>query len=45
MTHGAVIAREYGSPTVVGLHRATQLIGDAQRVRVNGTDRYVEILP
>ncbi len=45
MTHGAVIAREYGLPTVVGVEHATQLIRDRQRIRVNGTDGYVEILP
>ena len=45
MTHGAVIAREYGLPAVVGVERATQLIRDGQRIRVNGTDGYVEILP
>ena len=45
MTHGAVIAREYGLPTVVGVEHATRLIRDGQRIRVNGTDGYVEILP
>jgi pyruvate,water dikinase len=45
MTHGAVIAREYGLPAVVGVVHATQLIRDGQRIRVNGTDGYVEILP
>jgi pyruvate,water dikinase len=45
MTHGAVIAREYGLPTVVGVERATELIRDGQRIRVHGTDGYVEILP
>ncbi|MEV6548549.1 rifamycin-inactivating phosphotransferase [Streptomyces sp. NPDC051597] len=44
MTHGAVIAREYGLPAVVGVERATQLIRDGQRIRVHGTDGYVEIL-
>jgi phosphoenolpyruvate synthase/pyruvate phosphate dikinase len=44
MTHGAVIAREYGLPAVVGVERATRLIRDGQRIRVNGTDGYVEIL-
>jgi pyruvate,water dikinase len=44
MTHGAVIAREYGLPAVVGVENATQLIKDGQRIRVNGTDGYVEIL-
>ncbi|MEA2127291.1 MAG: rifampicin phosphotransferase [Solirubrobacteraceae bacterium] len=45
MTHGAVIAREYGLPAVVGVQRATRLIRDGQRIRVHGTDGYVEILP
>ncbi len=44
MTHGAVIAREYGLPAVVGVAGATRLIEDGQRIRVHGTDGYVEIL-
>ncbi|AYL96219.1 phosphoenolpyruvate synthase [Mucilaginibacter celer] len=44
MTHGAVIAREYGLPAVVGVENATKLIADGQRIRVNGMDGYVEIL-
>ncbi|NUP61922.1 MAG: phosphoenolpyruvate synthase [Nonomuraea sp.] len=44
MTHGAVIAREYGLPAVVGVERATRLIRDGQRIRVHGTDGYVQIL-
>ena len=43
MTHGAVIAREYGLPAVVGVENATSLIKDGQRIRVNGTEGYVEI--
>jgi pyruvate,water dikinase len=45
MTHGAVIARELGLPAVVGVEHATRLIRDGQRIRVHGTDGYVEILP
>jgi phosphoenolpyruvate synthase/pyruvate phosphate dikinase len=45
MTHGAVIAREYGLPAVVGVEHATQRIRDGQRIRVHGTRGYVEILP
>jgi pyruvate,water dikinase len=44
MTHGAVIAREYGLPAVVGVEHATRLIRDGQRIRVHGTEGYVEIL-
>ncbi len=45
MTHGAVIAREYGLPAVVGVEQATRLIQDGQRIRVHGTEGYVELLP
>ncbi len=41
---GAVIAREYGLPAVVGVENATRLIRDGQKIRVNGTEGYVEIL-
>jgi pyruvate,water dikinase len=44
MTHGAVIAREYGLAAVVGVEHATVLIRDGQRIRVHGTDGYVEIV-
>ncbi|MBT2646956.1 phosphoenolpyruvate synthase [Bacillus sp. ISL-34] len=44
MTHGAVIAREYGLPAVVGVEHATKLIRDGQRIRVHGTEGYIEIL-
>jgi rifampicin phosphotransferase len=45
MTHGSVIAREYGLPAVVGVERATERIRDGQRIRVHGTDGYVVLLP
>ncbi|MGC4936451.1 rifamycin-inactivating phosphotransferase [Kribbella sp. DT2] len=44
MTHGAVIAREYGLPAVVGVDQATHLIQDGQQIRVHGTNGYVELL-
>jgi pyruvate,water dikinase len=44
LTHGAVIAREYGLPAVVGVEHATRLIRDGQRIRLHGTDGYVEIV-
>ncbi len=44
MTHGAVIAREYGIPAVVGVENATKLIKDGQRIRVNGTDGFIEVI-
>ncbi|WP_018932942.1 phosphoenolpyruvate synthase [Gracilibacillus lacisalsi] len=44
MTHGAVIAREYGLPAVVGVENATKLIKDGQQIRVHGTEGYIQIL-
>ncbi len=44
MTHGAVIAREYGLPAVVGVENATKRIKDGERIRVHGTEGYIEIL-
>ncbi|GMU04129.1 rifamycin-inactivating phosphotransferase [Corallococcus caeni] len=44
MSHGSVIAREYGLPAVVGVEQATRRIRDGQRIRVHGTDGYVELL-
>ncbi|MES5939284.1 MULTISPECIES: phosphoenolpyruvate synthase [unclassified Bacillus cereus group] len=44
MTHGAVIAREYGLPAVVGVENATKLIKDGQRIRVHGTEGYIEVV-
>ncbi|MCP2254889.1 pyruvate, water dikinase [Prauserella aidingensis] len=44
MTHGAVIAREYGLPAVVGVEHATRLLVDGACIRVDGTHGYVELL-
>jgi pyruvate,water dikinase len=44
MTHGAVIAREYGLPAVVGVENATNLVKDGQIIRVNGTDGFIEFV-
>ena len=44
MTHGSVIAREYGIPAVVGVNDAVKIIKTGDRIRVNGTEGYVEIL-
>jgi pyruvate,water dikinase len=44
MTHGAVVAREYGIPAVVGVDGATEAIPAGALVRVNGSEGYVEIV-
>jgi pyruvate,water dikinase len=44
MTHGSVVAREYGIPAVVGVHQATTRLRNGQRIRVDGTAGKVVIL-
>jgi pyruvate,water dikinase len=44
MTHGAVVAREYGLPAVVGVDGATERIKDGDRLRLDGTRGFVQIL-
>lgn len=44
MTHGSIVAREYGIPAVVGVHQATTRLRTGQRVRVDGNNGHVEIL-
>jgi len=43
-THGAVISREYGLPAIVSVENATKLIKDGQRIRLDGSKGFVEIL-
>ena len=45
MTHGSVVAREYGIPAVVSVPDATTRIRTGQRIRVQGDAGYVQILP
>jgi pyruvate,water dikinase len=44
MTHGSVVAREYGIPAVVGVHQATTRLKDGLRIRVDGTTGKIVIL-
>jgi pyruvate,water dikinase len=44
MTHGSVVAREYGIPAVVSVTDATTRIQTGQTLRVHGDGGYVEIL-
>ncbi len=44
MTHGSVVAREYGIPAVVGVHEATTRLQTGQRVRVDGTAGRVVVM-
>ncbi|MDR0653415.1 MAG: phosphoenolpyruvate synthase [Synergistaceae bacterium] len=44
VTHGSVIAREYGLPAVVSVENAARHIKTGDIIRVNGDEGYVEIL-
>ncbi len=44
MTHGSVVAREYGIPAVVGVDRATTRLQSGQRIRLNGSSGQIEIM-
>ena len=44
MTHGSVVAREYGIPAVVGVSQATTRLQTGQRVRVDGSGGLVTVL-
>lgn len=44
LSHGAIIAREYGIPAVMNIQGATTYLKDGQRVRVDGYQGTVEIL-
>jgi len=46
LSHGALVAREYGIPAVTGVARATRLLSTGQRVRLDGrTGRVVLLAP
>jgi phosphohistidine swiveling domain-containing protein len=45
VTHGSVVAREYGIPAVVGVDHATTRIKTGDRIRVDGSQGFVIPLP
>jgi pyruvate,water dikinase len=44
MTHGSVVAREYGIPAVVGVHQATLRLKNGQKIRVDGSQGKIMVL-
>jgi phosphohistidine swiveling domain-containing protein len=44
MTHGSVVAREYGIPAVVGVYQATLRLKDGQHIRLDGSSGKITIL-
>ncbi len=44
MTHGSVVAREYGIPAVVGVDQATTRLKTGDRIRLDGSRGVIEML-
>jgi phosphohistidine swiveling domain-containing protein/glycerol-3-phosphate acyltransferase PlsY len=44
LSHGAIVAREYGIPAVMDIPHATQRLRDGQWVRLNGQQGTIEVL-
>jgi pyruvate,water dikinase len=44
MTHGAVVAREYGIPAIVGVDQATRRLHTGQRIRIDGSTGKILLL-
>jgi pyruvate,water dikinase len=44
LSHGAIVAREYGIPAVMDIHNATNILRNGQRVRIDGQRGIVEII-
>ena len=42
LSHSAVVAREMGIPTIVGLRGITEKLSDHDRIRINGSTGIVE---
>jgi pyruvate,water dikinase len=43
LSHGAIVAREYGIPAVMDVYQATQVLKDGQRVRIDGATGMIEV--
>lgn len=43
LSHGAILAREYGIPAIMDVRNATWILQDGQKVRIDGTRGIVEI--
>jgi pyruvate,water dikinase len=44
MTHGAIVAREYGIPAVVGVSQATEVLQNGQGIQLNGSTGEILLL-
>ncbi|AFZ22989.1 phosphoenolpyruvate synthase/pyruvate phosphate dikinase [Cylindrospermum stagnale PCC 7417] len=43
LSHGAIVAREYGIPAVMDVRGATSILADGQQVRIDGSRGIVEL--
>lgn len=43
LSHGAIVAREYGIPAIMDVHNATWRLKDGQRVRIDGSRGIIEL--
>jgi pyruvate,water dikinase len=44
LSHAAILAREYGVPTVVGVPGATRVLHDGDRIEMDGTTGDIRVL-
>ena len=44
MTHGAIVAREYGIPAITGVHQACQRLQTGQMIRLDGSSGQIELI-
>ncbi|MDJ0730333.1 MAG: glycerol-3-phosphate acyltransferase [Crocosphaera sp.] len=44
LSHGAIIAREYGIPAVMNINHATEIFENGQRVKIDGQQGIIELL-
>jgi len=44
LSHGAIVAREYGIPAVMNIENATQIFRNGQRLRINGSTGEIDRL-
>jgi pyruvate,water dikinase len=44
LSHAAIVAREYGLPSVVGTINGTKILQNGQRIRIDGATGKIQIL-
>ncbi len=44
LQHGALVAREYGKPCVVGIDNVASILKDGQQIEVDGSNGIIKLL-